>query len=88
MNFQFTPERMAALERSLSRERLTYYLAECEGDLECALRMYELNTRISAAFYGPLQGLEVLIRNDMNMQMQAAFGSDWLDLSMVSLDVV
>ena len=85
MNFQFTPERLAALERSLSRERLSYYLGECAGDLECALRMYELNTRISAAFYGPLQGLEVLIRNDMNMQMQAAFGSDWLDLSAVRL---
>lgn len=85
MNFQFTPERLAALERTLSPERLTYYLNECVGDLECALRKYELNTRISAAFYGPLQGLEVLVRNDMNMQMQAAFGTDWLDLSSVKL---
>lgn len=85
MNFQFTPERLAALERSLSRERLTYYLGECAGDLECALRLYELNTRISAAFYGPLQGLEVLVRNDMNVQMQVAFGTDWLDLSTVQL---
>ena len=85
MNFQFTPERLAALEHLLSRERLTWYLDECAGDLECALRMYELNTRVSAAFYGPLQGLEVLVRNDMNMQMQAAFGEDWLDLSAVQL---
>jgi Abi-like protein len=85
VNFQFTPERLAALERSLSRERLTYYLGECANDLERALRMYELNNRISAAFYGPLQGLEVLVRNDMNTQMQAAFGADWLDLSAVRL---
>lgn len=85
MNFQLTPERLTALERSLSRERLTYYLSECAGDLECALRMYELNTRISAAFYSPLQGLEVLVRNDMNAQMQGAFGVDWLDLSTVKL---
>jgi hypothetical protein len=85
VNFQFTPERLAALERSLSPERLTYYLNECADDLECALRMYELNTRVSAAFYGPLQGLEVLVRNDMNLQMQAAFGAEWLDLSMVKL---
>lgn len=85
MNFQFTPERLTALERSLSRERLTYYLGECTGDLECALRMYELNTRISAAFYSPLQGLEVLVRNDMNMQMQAAFGANWIDLSTAKL---
>ena len=85
MNFQFTPERLAALERSLSRERLSYYLGECANDLESALRMYELNTRISAAFYGPLQGLEVMVRNDMNTQMQSAFGADWLDLSAVHL---
>ena len=85
MNFQFTPERLAALEYSLSRERLTWYLGECADDLECALRMYELNTRISAALYGPLQGLEVLVRNDMNMQMQAAFGADWLDHSTAQL---
>ena len=69
----------------MSRERLTYYLDECAGELECALRMYELNTRLSAAFYGPLQGLEVLVRNDMNMQLQASFGENWLDLSTVSM---
>lgn len=76
MNFTYTPERLAALERSITRERLSYYLNECGDDFERALRMYELNTRISAAFYGPLQGLEILVRNDMNLQLQAAFGEN------------
>jgi hypothetical protein len=85
VNFTYTPERLAALERSITRERLSYYLAECSDDIELALRMYELNTRISAAFYGPLQGLEVLVRNDMNFQLQAAFGENWHDLSAIKL---
>ena len=85
MNFTYTPERLAALERSITRERLSYYLGKCGDDFERALRMYELNTRISAAFYGPLQGLEILVRNDMNLQLQAAFGENWHDLSIIRL---
>ncbi len=85
MNFTYTPERLASLERSITRERLSYYLGECGDDLEPALRMYELNMRISAAFYGPLQGLEILVRNDMNLQLQAAFGGNWHDLSTIRL---
>ena len=85
MNFTYTPERLAALERSITRERLTYYLVECSNDLELALRMYEQNTKLSAAFYGPLQGLEILVRNDMNLQLQATFGENWHDLSTIRL---
>jgi hypothetical protein len=85
VNFTYSPERLAALERSITRERLSWYLGECGGDLELALRMYELNTRISAAFYGSLQGLEVLVRNDMNLQLQVAFGENWHDLSAILL---
>lgn len=86
MNFTYTPDRLAALEQTLTRERLSWYLGECGNDLELALRMYELNTRISAAFYSPLQGLEILVRNDMNLQMQAAFGENWHELQGVRLE--
>jgi hypothetical protein len=85
VNFSYTPERLAALERSLTRERLTYYLSECGDDVETALRMYELNTRLSAAFYGPVQGLEVLVRNAMNIELRATFGENWHDLSVIRL---
>lgn len=87
MNFTYTPDRLAALERSITRERLSYYLDQCGDDIELALRMYELNTRVSATFYGPLQGLEILVRNDMNLQLQAAFGENWHDLSMIRLQL-
>ncbi len=85
MNFTYSPERLTALERSLSRERLTYYLHECGDNVESALRMYELNTRLSAVFYGPLQGLEVLVRNAMNIELRTSFGAEWHDLSVIRL---
>jgi hypothetical protein len=39
--------------------------------------MYELNMRLSSIFYGPLQGLEILVRNDMNAQLSNMFGENW-----------
>lgn len=85
MNFSFTPERLEALERSISAERLAYYVAESEGDLESGLRLYNLNARLSATFYGPLQGLEVAVRNAINNQFCVTFGPDWHDLAAIRL---
>lgn len=86
MNLLRTPERLAALERYLTRERLTYYLEQSDGDLSQAIALYELNTRISAKLYGPVQGLEVLVRNAMNEQLVARFGADWHELNTIRLD--
>lgn len=85
MNFSFTPERLQALERSVSAERLAYYVAESGGDLESGLRLYNLNARLSAAFYGPLQGLEVTVRNAINDQFCETFGPNWYDLALIRL---
>jgi hypothetical protein len=85
VNFSFTTERLDALERSVSTECLAYYVAESEGDLEGGLRLYNLNARLSAMFYGPLQGLEVSVRNAINDQFCAAFGPHWHDLTLIRL---
>ena len=37
------------------------------------------NTAISAAFYGPLQGLEVALRNAMHRELAGRYGPDWYD---------
>jgi Abi-like protein len=76
---------MAALERFITRERLTYYLEQGNDDLGEAIRLYELNTRLSAVLYGPVQGLEVLVRNAMNEQLSVRFGDDWHDLRTIRL---
>lgn len=86
MNFSYSPDRLEALERSISPERLTHYMAEATDDLEAAIRLYQLNTRLSAALYGPLQGLEVTIRNAMNDQLCATFGDTWHDLKAIRLE--
>lgn len=56
-----------------------------DGDLEAAIRLYELNGRLSAAFYEPLQGLEVTVRNAIDEQLRASFGEDWTSLEKIQL---
>lgn len=43
-----------------------------------ALRLYTWNTAVSAAFYGPLQALEVALRNAVHSAMSAGHGQNWL----------
>ncbi len=78
-SFPFDDEVLDALESSLSPERITTYVQATGGDRELALRLYTWNTAISAAFYGPLQGLEVALRNAMHRQLTAKYGADWYD---------
>lgn len=73
-----TPAINAKLERTLSRERLTKYLAESGNDLNASLSLYERNTRLSEAMYSPLQSLEVCLRNSISHEMRLAYGADWL----------
>ena len=51
------------LEAAFSPERIGTYLQAAQEDRAQALRLYTWNTAISAAFYGPLQALEVVLRN-------------------------
>ncbi|MDD2760665.1 MAG: Abi family protein [Methylomonas sp.] len=84
--FHFNDEILAALETSLSPERIETYIQATNGDKEQALRLYTWNTAVSAAFYGPLQGLEVALRNAMHRQLDLKYGSDWYDNSKCGLD--
>lgn len=44
-----------------------------------ALQSYAWNTAASAAFYGPLQALEVTLRNAVHDAMSAHHGARWFD---------
>ena len=77
--FPFSDEVLDALIVSLSPERAATYVAAAGGDRERAMRLYTWNTALSAAFYGPLQGLEVTLRNAMHRTLVAAYGPDWYD---------
>ena len=76
------PKELASI---LSCPRLTKYREEAKKfshktkgeEIEIALRFYTWNTALSAAFYGPLQALEIALRNAVNEQMKASFGETW-----------
>ena len=74
-----------ALERALSPERLSTYRAAAGHDHAAALRLYVWNTRISAALYGPLQALEVIIRNAFHRELASVYGAVWYDNPRVPL---
>ena len=77
--FPFSDEVLDALIASLSPERAATYVAAAGGDRERAMRLYTWNTALSAAFYGPLQGLEVALRNAMHRELVASYGPGWYD---------
>jgi hypothetical protein len=77
--FPYSQRIIKALETSLSPERLSTYLAAANGDHAAALRLYVWNTEISAAFYGPLQGLEIVVRNAFHRELAAVYGPTWYD---------
>ena len=74
------------LEASFSPERMSRYLSAVQGDREKALHLYAWNTAMGAAFYGPLQGLEVALRNAMHRQLVGCYGADWYDNPSAGLD--
>jgi hypothetical protein len=76
---------LSALETSLSSERLTRYLRATGGARERAVRLYRWNTDLSAAFYGPLQGLEVALRNAVHRELSRVHGPQWYESAAVPL---
>ena len=74
------------LVESLSADRLSKYLEYTRDDQTKALQTYTWNTAISAAFYGPLQGLEVALRNAMHRELSRRFETEWFDNDEVGLD--
>jgi hypothetical protein len=73
--FPYSQSTINALGRALSPERLSTYLAAANGDHAAALRLYVWNTEVSAAFYGPLQALEIVVRNAFHRDLAAVYGA-------------
>jgi hypothetical protein len=78
--FSYTPEIIAKLKSSISKERISTYEQAVSGDTPAALELYIWNTEISSAFYVPLQGLEVTLRNSLHRHLSKKFSRpDWYD---------
>jgi hypothetical protein len=76
---------LASLERTITKERLTRYLAATRQDVSRALELYEYNVQLSEVLYGPLHGLEVTVRNAEHHALSASFGTPtWYDAAPLS----
>jgi hypothetical protein len=76
------PDELLTLEQRISAERFAPYRAATGNDVARALRRYERNTEISAAFWAVLSDLEIVVRNAMHERLSlwslGAYGRpDW-----------
>jgi len=84
-HFQYDGHTLVALRSSVSPERLQRYETIAAGDAARALRLYTWNTALSESLYGPIQGLEVTLRNKIHQRLRDQFGTRWYDESRVGL---
>ena len=76
----YTIEFLASIDRVISQERLSRYLAATNGDIGEALELYEHNIAISEALFGFLHGLEVAVRNSIHYTLRQDLGTPaWYD---------
>jgi len=78
--FDYSAAHIGAVETAMSTDRLQRYIAMAGGDRDKGFRLYERNTQLSEALYGPLQGVEIVLRNALNVQLVNHFGAQWYDL--------
>jgi len=76
--YSLMPSVRAAIETTLSPQRLSRYLPAANGDASHAFRLYLWNIRLCEAFYLPCHFGEVAIRNGLHEALKAKFGrEDW-----------
>ena len=78
-SFTFTSSTIDELIPHISSERFATYLRKTDNNREVAIRLYGWNTAMGSAFYGPLQVLEVTLRNSMHTELVRVYGSAWYD---------
>lgn len=65
------------LRRVLSPERIRSYQLAANGDVRGAVQLHIWNTMISGAFYGPLQAVELVLRNAVHDCLSTVHGQRW-----------
>jgi hypothetical protein len=80
------PTIRASLISGLSKGRFERFLRDAGRDEVEALRLYLWNTAAAAAFYSPLQVLEVALRDAINRELCADHGDRWWERWDIHLD--
>src|ERR1039458_595872 len=76
-DFSYTEHEINTLEVGLSAERFLGYVTATQGNRLQAVKRYERNMALSEAFYGVVQGFEVVFRNGLNSPLSRALGPEW-----------
>lgn len=76
MPFVYSEDALHRLDQTISTERLIPYLSMVQGDRNKAIHLYERNTVTSERFYGPLQALEISLRNSIHRTVATGKGRD------------
>ena len=67
------------LRAGISDDRFATYLVVAGDDDARALQLYARNVALGAAFHGPLQALEVTLRNAVHEKLTQVYGSAWFE---------
>ena len=65
----YSPWTLPELRRAISPSRLRRYESLANGDGALAVQLYHWNTALSESLHGPLQGLEITLRNAVNERL-------------------
>lgn len=66
-----------AIAKALSTARLEPYLQEAYGQIDIAIKIYELNLGLCAALYPSLNVFEITFRNKIDTVLQNKYGENW-----------
>lgn len=87
-SFFSTPEKIRDFTQNVSSNRLATYLERTNGNEIEAIYLHTLNTAIGSAFHGPLQILELTLRNSLHRELSKSYGEEWYDNPEAMLDYV
>lgn len=72
------PALLTGLPASISAARFATYLAAAGSDPAKGVRLYTWNVELAGSFWGPMQAVEVCLRNAVQSEMAVLFGrADW-----------
>lgn len=77
--YAYDSETIRELRVGIADERFATYLALASDDEVLALQLYVRNIAVGSAFHGPLQALEVTLRNTVHNYMVQVHGAHWFD---------
>jgi hypothetical protein len=72
-----TPSQIAAIRATISPSRFTTYLVAAGHNEERALKLYMWNAQLGEAFHIPIQGVEVGLRNCINVALTDIYTPNW-----------